>query len=252
MLEVALEAAKAAEEIIIGYFNQALIPERKKDNSLVTIADTEAESKIRSIIKKNFPDHSIIGEEYGENTNQSDYQWIIDPIDGTTNFYLEVPLFATSIALYKNQEPLLAVINFPAQKKIITSEKDKGTFVNKQKIGVSNQGSLDLSLITYNFSSETVERKKAAEIFSKLVGKTRTSRIFGSCVTQGSLVAMGKVEALISSGASKWDYAAIVIAIIESGGKVTDFFGDPWCINSRSLLASNGRIHEDLLKVINS
>lgn len=250
MLETAIKAAKEAEKIILGYYQVVLAEERKADHTLVTVADREAESKIREIILRDFPDHEILGEEGGAIGEKGDFIWIVDPIDGTTNFHSHVPLFATAIALYSEGKPALSVINMPAWGKMITAEAGKGAFLNGKKLSVSAKDDMDLSAISLAYGPDLEKRKEIAEIFSKLITKTRTGRIYGSKVTQGALVALGETEAFISDGGSAWDFAASALAIREAGGKVTDFEGAEWNIESNHFLATNGKVHEKILSEI--
>ncbi|MDP2671686.1 MAG: inositol monophosphatase family protein [bacterium] len=251
MLQTAIKAAKEAEKIILGYYDQVLKEERKADHTLVTVADKNAEGMIREIILADYPNHKILGEEEGQiGVGDSEYLWIVDPIDGTTNYHSHIPMFATSIALYKNKEPLLAVINLPAWDKMITAEKGKGTFLNGKRIHVSEKDELEYSLLSFGYGPGEEVRKKTAEIFSRFITKTRTARIFGSQVVQGALVAIGETEAFISTGASKWDYAATSLAVIEAGGLVTDLAGKIWTIDSTEFVAAGPKLHPKIIEVI--
>jgi histidinol phosphatase-like enzyme (inositol monophosphatase family) len=250
MIETAIKAAKEAEKIILGYYQVVLAEERKADRTLVTVADREAESKIREVILKEFPTHEILGEESGSIGEKGDYLWIVDPIDGTTNFHSHVPIFATAIALYEKGEPVLSVINLPMWKKLIATEKGKGAFIEEKKLSVSEREDLEFSTISLGYGSDLGRREEIATIFSKLITKTRTGRIYGSKVAQGALVALGEIEAFISDGGSAWDFASTALAIREAGGRVSDFTGEDWNLDSSYFLATNGKIHEKLLSVI--
>lgn len=249
MIETAIKAAKEAEKVILGYYDQVLKEERKADHTLVTIADKNAEGVIREVILADFPDHRILGEEGGEIGENGEFLWIVDPIDGTTNFKSHIPIFATSIALYKGKEPVLAVINLPAWGKMITAEKDRGAYLNNQKLEVSKKDNLELSLLSFGYGPGEEVRVRAAEIFSRFITKTRTARIFGSQVVQGALVAMGEIEAFVSTGASKWDYAATNLAIKEAGGRVTDLSGNDWTIESSEFVATNMLVHDIVISI---
>ncbi len=250
MIETAIRAAKEAEKIIMNYYQQTLAEERKADHTLVTVADKEAEKKIREVILADFPDHEILGEEAGAIGEKGKYIWIVDPIDGTTNFHSHVPIFATSIALYQGLNPVLAVINLPAWGKMITTEAGKGAFLNGKKLSVSDRDGLEYSTVALGYGPDLQLRQEIAAIFSKLITRTRTGRIYGSKVAQGALVALGEIEAFVSDGGSKWDFAATAIAIREAGGRITDFSGQEWNLDSKYFLASNGKIHEQLIEII--
>lgn len=252
MIETAVRAAKEAEKIILGYYQQTLAEERKADHTLVTVADKEAEAKIREIILADFPDHEILGEEAGDIGSKGDYLWIVDPIDGTTNFHSHVPIFATAIALYVKGEPTLSVINLPIWDKLITAEAGKGAFLNGEKLSVSEKTDLEYSTVAFAYGPDLARRAEIAAIFARLITKTRTGRIYGSKVAQAALVALGEIEAFVSDGGSAWDFAATALAIAEAGGKVTDFTATDWNLNSNYFLATNGKIHEKVLSVIRS
>lgn len=247
MLETAIKAAKEAEKIIMKYFQETLEIERKADRTMVTIADKEAEAKIREVILADFPDHEILGEEAGAIGDKGEYIWIVDPIDGTTNFHSHVPIFATSIALYQKGEAVLAVINLPTWGKMITAEKGKGAFVGGKRLAVSKQESLEYSTIALGYGPDLKRREEIGAVFQKLITQTRTGRIYGSKVAQGALVALGEIEAFVSDGGSKWDFAATGLAIREAGGKITDFAGNDWNLDSNHFLATNSLIHQPLL-----
>ena len=252
MLETAIRAAKEAEKIIMNYYQQTLAEERKADHTLVTIADKEAEKKIREVILEDFPSHEILGEEGGDIGEKGEYIWIVDPIDGTTNFHSHVPIFATSIALYHGARPGLAVINLPAWGKMITAEVGKGASLNGKPFRVSEKADLEYSTIALGYGPDLQLRQEIATIFSKLITKTRSGRIYSSKVAQGALVAMGDIEAFISDGGSPWDFAATAIAIREAGGRITDFSGAEWNLQSKFFLATNGKVHDQLLSIINN
>jgi len=252
MLETAIRAAKEAEKIVLHYYQKELEEERKEDKSLVTVADREAEAKIREVILEQFPNHQILGEEHGEIGEVGDYLWIVDPIDGTTNYKSHIPLFATSIALYYQRKPVLSVVNLPVLKKLITAQTGKGAFCDGKKLTVSEKENLEFCLLAIGYGSDDIEvRNKAAEIFKKFINKTRTARVLGSQVVQGALLALGEIDAFVSTKASVWDYAGVVIAITEAGGKVTDLAGKEWTLETSEIIASNKKTHTQLQAIIN-
>ncbi len=247
LLEVATEAAKKAGAIIDGYFETGIAREVKDDKSFVTAADKEAEAAIISHIKKHFPDHSILSEESGAETQNSAYQWIIDPLDGTANFVNGIPLFAVSIAVLKDGVPVAGVIYQPVGDSLYTAEKGKGTFWNGKNVRVSD-GDTEHAVIT--FSPGKKAKNQLNTLFSKAEGFVKSKRYLGCAALDLAYVARGGTEGVFFLGLNKWDYAAGVLLVTEAGGMITDCFGKPWVFGASDyFIASNGNIHDALLKL---
>lgn len=250
-LQVGLEAVRAAEKIILKYFNNldSKDVETKEDGSPVTTADKKSEEIIKKIIATAFPDHGFIGEEYGETTTKSEYTWIIDPIDGTLNFSHEIPFFSTEIALFKGSELILGISNAPMIKKLIYAEKGKGAFLNettKLKVSsISNLKDAYISVGSIKYFATKNRYNKLVEINNDCLGM----KGFGDSWSFRFL-AEGKLDAVIEAKIKIWDIAAVTLIIKEAGGTVTDLEGNDVTITSKSILASNGLLHNKLLNYL--
>ncbi|NMB48069.1 inositol monophosphatase [Candidatus Kuenenbacteria bacterium] len=246
-------AVKAGAELLKHFhkISRSLIKTKSK-HEIITPADLAAEKIILSAIKKNFPTHRILSEEAGYNQKNSDYLWIIDPLDGTTNFAMGNPLFSVSIALSYQDEIILGVVYVPFLKDLYVAEKNKGAFLNGKKIHVSAENKINNSFLTFCHGHEEKSIRRAIHIYSKLKLAGRDLRQIGTAALETSWVARGKTEAIIIPGVNSWDVAAGVLLVREAGGLITDLEGKPWTIHSKGILASNKNIHQPLLKIIKS
>ena len=251
MLDTAIEAAKEAGEILKEYFETSLEKRLKDDNSIVTVADEKAEARIIEILKRAYPDHGFLGEEFGEQNSQAEYVWVIDPLDGTNNFVNGIPIFGASIGLVKNNTPILGVIYNPVTNSMFWAQQGKGAFWNGNRIHVSEQEA-DTAMITIGTSSKPKDKKLVRDYFTRSAQYVKSVRYLGSAVLELAYLARGGTEGFISVGTKKWDYAAGTLLVLEAGGTITDFHGDPWDLNKNYFIASNGIAHEQLLALIKS
>lgn len=247
-LKVAIKAAQEAGEILKGMFGR-VTREAKADKSLITKADLEADKIIRSIIEKHFPDHSILDEESPEKVG-SEYKWIIDPLDGTTNFSICVPFFNTSIALFKKDEPIIGVVHSPFLQETFYAEIEGGAFLNDKRIEVSRNSELGKCVIGFCHGYDESSTKRIIKIFSKMKLVNPKFRQFGAAALELCYLACGRIDAFLLPGLRTWDVAAGFLIAKEAGATVTDFEGNPFTINSKDLLATNGEIHHKLLEIL--
>jgi len=243
---VALQAAKEAEKVIMKYYSDEIRSKLKEDQSPVTLADIEAEKIITKIIKENFPDHGFIGEELGNEKTDSDFRWVIDPIDGTKNYIRKIPLFATQIALIKNDEVILGVSNAPALKELMYAEKGNGTFLNGKRVVVSTIANLSDSYFCFG-GLNYFEKHNYIDALLSLVKSSRRHRGIGDFWCY-HLLAQGKIEVMIEPETKIWDIAAIKVIVEEAGGKVTDISGGEVTVDSTSIIATNKLIHDAVQK----
>ncbi len=249
-LTVAIDAAKNAEQIILSYYNEnSITVELKPDETPVTRADTEAEKAIRETIKKSFPDHGFLGEEFGTQAGTSPYTWIIDPIDATKNYIRKIPIFGTQIALMHDDELILGVSNAPLLNELLSAEKGKGAFLNGEPIEVSNVSQPSEAMICHGGIKWFVEKEIFDGIYN-LINDTARSRGFGDFYSY-HLVASGRVDAVIEAAISIWDIAAITVVVQEAGGMVTDVQGQAITKDTASLVATNGILHNTTLDYFN-
>ncbi len=248
-LKVALEAAKKAEEVIMKYYSDDIRVTLKSDQSPVTIADVEAEKAIIETIREAFPNHGFLGEESGDENIDNEYVWIIDPIDGTKNYMKQIPIFATLIALAHNGKLILGVSNAPAMHELAYAEKDKGAFINDKQVFVSKVDELKQAWINFGGLSY-FEKNGHGDKILKLIRLTGRQRAFAD-YWQYHLLAAGKFEIALEGKVKIWDIAPFVVLIREAGGKVTDRQGNEINFDTQSFLATNGLLHDQVIKIIN-
>ena len=246
--KIAVKAAKAAGKILVDNFRKPLKVKFKKDKSLVTEIDLAAERKIVEIIKEKYPQDNILSEENKFQTFKSNFRWIIDPLDGTHNYIHKIEIFGTSIALEFKKEVILGVIYLPLTDKLYLAEKGKGAYLNGTKIKVSRKN-LKNATIVYD-SSIRYHKKPALSTLEKIVDRVFNIRMFGSSVYHLSYIAEGKIDLDIEFNDKLWDFAAGLLLIEEAGGKATDFQGKKWNSKTKGYIASNGIVHEDVLKIM--
>ena len=247
---IAKETALAAGEILIKYWgNLSNIQEKKYSWDLVTEADQESEKLIIENISKHFPAHSILCEESGLNKeDDSEFLWIVDPVDGTTNYTHQYPMVAVAMALLQKGDPILGIVYNPILKEFFFAEKGKGAFLNDQKIQVSKSEKLNYSLLGTGFAYDRRETKdnNYAE-FCHMTNTCQGVRRSGSAALDLAYVANGRLDGFWERGLNPWDIAAGWILITEAGGKVTSYEGDPLILKSGRILASNSIIHEQMI-----
>ena len=244
-LSVALEAASKAETVIMDYYSGRIASELKADGTPVTVADTEAERIIIETITNECLDHGFLGEESGDMHSDSPYVWIIDPIDGTKNYIRHIPLFATQIALMKEDKLILGISNAPAMGELLCAEKECGAFLNNRRINVTNVGQFDEAMICHGGLKYFNEKGILANLFN-LANDVHRTRGFGDCYMY-HLLASGRADAVIEAAISIWDIAALTVIVEEAGGTVTNLRGEPIDKNTDSILATNGFLHQQIL-----
>jgi len=254
-LNTAIKAARLAGKVILD--NLGKISKKdidfKQAADFVTRVDRKSEQIIINTIKEKFPHHSFLAEESAKEAETDRYRWIIDPLDGTTNYIHQYPVFSVSIALQYNREIILGVVFDPLKDELFTAEKGKGAFLNKNPINVSKVISLKDSLITTGFPFRS---KKFIDVYLKLFKnvfhKVSDLRRAGSAALDLAYLASGRCEGFFEIGLSPWDIAAGDILIKEGGGVVTDFCGGPDYLSTGNIVAGNPAIYEKLLIEVKS
>ncbi len=253
MKRTAIKAAKEAGKIILSYYSKNVNAVSKGSTyNLVTKADIASEDKIISIIKDKFPGHSIMTEESGEEIHKSDYCWVIDPLDGTNNFYHKFPMFCVSIALYKKGKPLIGVVFDPLKKELFYAERNKGAFLNNKKIRVSNTTRLSKSLLALGFYYErgSLMRKTLDQMKRFFYEDVHGIRRAGSAALDICYTACGRFDGYWELHLNPWDYAADSLIVIETGGRITDTQGQKYSLMMKNIVASNGKIHKDMIRIL--
>lgn len=248
-LQVALEAAKASQKMIQeAYQSEGFNITIKDDYTPVTEIDVNVENLIKSIIIKNFSEHGIWGEEGGVVNPEAEYQWLIDPIDGTKAFVRRRPFFSTQIALMHQGEIVLGVSSAPCsgEGEIAYATKNNGTYIDGKKVTVSGVDQLkDAVFSSGNIKSLTKDPEKWIK-YGTLLQAINSTRGFGDFLHY-HYTASGKVDIVVESDVSILDVAALSIIVTEAGGKVTDFNGQPLSLKSCNIVATNGLLHDQVL-----
>ncbi len=248
-----IKAAEAGAKQIKHYFNGAFsISHKEGMNNLVTEADHAAEKAIIDVIRQEYPDHFILSEETGELKTESEFKWIIDPIDGTVNFSNGIPLCCVSIALEKNGEMLLGCVYNPLMDEFYFAQQGMGAFLNDKKITVSSKNEVIKSCLVTGFPYTYLDAPNGPlQVFEKLVRRGVPVRRLGSAAIDLCWVAAGRFDGFYEHNLQAWDSAAGFLMVEEAGGKVTDFKGNPYSPYQPHLLATNGNIHDELRSIIN-
>ena len=251
ILKVALDAADVGAQITKGYFGKITHVDHKPNAGLVTVADRESEQAIIKIIHSKFPDHQIIAEESGEKKSTSKVRWIIDPLDGTTNYAHQVPLYCICIGVEVEGELVVGVIDAPLMKERFIGVKGNGATLNGTQIRVSRISELKDALLTTGFSykkgqivTEEIERLR------NVLHEDRAVRRLGSAALDMSYTACGRFDGFWEVDLSPWDVAAGTVIIREAGGTLTDFSGNPYDPFGTEIVATNGLIHEQLRSIL--
>lgn len=255
MLKTTLaEAVKAGAAEILRFFNNDFIVSHKEGvNNLVTEADHAAEDAIISVIRKEFPEHCILSEEVGKINSNNDYKWIIDPIDGTVNFAHGIPLNCVSIAIEKDGQIIMAAVYNPHLGELFFAEKGNGATLNEKKISVSSQAEVEKACLVTGFPYTYLDSANGPlQIFDRFIRKGIPVRRLGSAAIDLCWVACGRFDGFYEHKLEAWDSAAGFLIVEEAGGKLTDFKGDEFSVYQPHVLATNGRIHERMLDIINN
>jgi len=249
---VLLDATKEAGKIILKNFNGVFKIDHKEGiNNLVTEVDKLAETRIIEVIRKAFPAHSIISEEVGELIKPSDYQWIIDPIDGTVNFAHGIPICCVSIGLMYNGQLLMGAVFNPMMDELFVAEKGQGATLNGQPIKVSVKSNFKTAFLVTGFPYNWPDgAEHPIKVFERLVLEGLPVRRLGSAAIDLCWVACGRFDGFWEYNLQPWDVAAGYLIVQEAGGRVTDFSGKEYDVFDKETLATNGLIHEDMLGVI--
>ncbi|MBU0705227.1 MAG: inositol monophosphatase, partial [Chloroflexi bacterium] len=213
-------------------------------------ADTAAETVILNMIRDRFPDHAILSEEAGEIKTGSSYTWVVDPLDGTTNYARRVPVFAVSIGVLERGEPLVGVIHDPLRDQTFVAERGEGATINGAPMRVSHVARLDHTVIGADWARSDERRGRVLAYLGQVAPRCGTIRVLGSATLALAYVAAGWLDAYFHLALKPWDAAAGMLLVAEAGGRCTTLAGEPCRVDSPGCLATNGLIHEELLAVM--
>jgi len=254
---VAVNTASKTGEWIksrVGLFEN--LQYKLSQSDLVTEVDKGAEQMIRNLIGTHFPDHAFLGEETVqgrltiEEAEKLEYVWIVDPIDGTTNFVHGFPLFCVSIALAHYGEIIVGIIYDPSRDELFVAEKGKGAYLHGKRMRVAEDETLSVSLIATGFPADAEYAARNLQGVARLQPKVRNIRMAGSAALHLAYVAAGRISGYYEYGLNIWDMAAGTLLVTESGGRISDEKGQPYSLSLRNLVATNGHIHNELLHEI--
>src|ERR671932_547821 len=248
-LEVAITATKAAGEVLRGGFGQNQNIRYKGEVDLVTEADEKAEQKIKEVLQEAFPTYGILTEESGRLEGEGEVYWIVDPLDGTTNYAHELPIFATSIALQREGEVVLGVVHDPMAEETYTAKRRGGATLNGQTIKTSGTEELIRALLATGFPYDRQDMQPTLDLFGRFAVLSQSMRRLGSAALDLCYVAAGRLDGYYERGVWPWDIAAGALILEESGGKVTDYLGGKLNLEGREIVASNGALHPAMTKL---
>ena len=245
-----INATEAGANELMRFFEGTFTISNKQGiNNLVTEADHAADKAIQEVIKKSFPDHGIVSEETAEKITNSEFKWIIDPIDGTVNFANGIPICCVSIGLEQNGKMLMGAVYNPIFKEFYFAEKGKGATLNEKKISVSNKTEVLRSCLVTGFPYTYLDQPNGPlQVFERLIRRGIPVRRLGSAAIDLCWVAAGRFDGFYEHQLNAWDSAAGFIIVEEAGGKVTDLKGDTYSPYQPGIIATNGIIHDELIE----
>ena len=252
--ETLINATEAGAAVLKHYFNKKELKISNKEgiNNLVTEADHASEKAIVETIREVFPDHFILSEEVGELKTDSEYKWIIDPIDGTVNYAHGIPICCVSIGLEQSGEMIFGAVYNPLMGEFFIAEKGKGAWMNGELIHVSTKSTVMDSCFVTGFPYTYLDMPNSPlDVFDRFIRKGVPVRRLGSAAMDLCWVAAGRFDGFFEHKLQAWDSAAGFLIVEEAGGKVTDYKGDRYSVYQPQIFASNGLIHNEGLEWIN-
>ncbi|MHA1974534.1 MAG: inositol monophosphatase family protein [Candidatus Hodarchaeales archaeon] len=246
ILEVAKEIARNTGKLLMDYYGKTHNVNHKSDSSIVTEADLVADRFIKKKIKEKFPQHSILSEESGRENHDSEIIWVIDPLDGTTNFSIYNPFFGVSIGVVRHEEPFIGVVYAPIQDELFYAQTGRGSMLNGKKIVVDNTKELDKDFISFCNGRDHKSRLQVTAIYRELKLKNNLIRQVGAAALELCYVAAGRTGGFFLPGVNAWDVMAGTLIVKEAGGIITDFSNNKFTIKAKNLIAAPEVVHHDL------
>lgn len=249
-MDVAIAAAKQAAVILMERFGNVrqITAKRAAYKDLVTDVDLQVEAEIITVIRDSYPDHNILSEEAGYLDKNSQYKWIIDPLDGTHNYARKLPIFGVSIAMEHLEQVVLGVIARPYFDELYVAKKGKGAHLNGEELRVSDV-ELDEALMIYD-TKLRANKGPMLKALDALVHEVFIIRMYGCATWDLCQIAKGQADLAVDFTGMPWDLAAGALIVEEAGGRVTDMQGGMWNASMEGYIASNGKVHEQVLKII--
>ncbi len=251
MLDFTIELAYQSGALLRAGLEREHQIELKGNNDLVTAVDQASEALLVQAIRSRYPDHSIVAEEGNTTRGTSDYTWLIDPLDGTTNYAHGYPSFCVSLGLWYANEPFLGVVYDPLRSELFSAQRGRGAYCNGRRLHVSSTDTLSAALLSTGFpyNRATQPDNNVAE-FSRMIVRIQGVRRSGSAALDLCYVAAGRSDGHWETGLQPWDTAAGILLVTEAGGQVSDWRGQAWTGTVPHLLASNRRLHADIVQVL--
>lgn len=251
MLNFAIETAREAGQILLEKFGRNIKISKKGDIDLVTEADLASEKLIVEKIKSYYPKHSILAEESGANDVVSEFKWIIDPLDGTTNYAHGYPCFCVTIALEHQGKIVIGVTYDPTRNELFSAERGQGANLNGRKISVSETEKLNDALLVTGFPYNFAQKANFGQHLTNFLLTARGVRRDGSAAIDMAYVACGRFDGFWEEGLNPWDMAAGVLLIEEAGGQLSTYQNTPFDLYNPPVCGSNGLIHAEMINVLN-
>jgi myo-inositol-1(or 4)-monophosphatase len=250
MLQTAIEAAHKAGRVITERYPARRSVTVKGYRDIVTEVDTAAESIVIDLIRQRFPGHAILSEEAGGKGIGAGYTWVIDPLDGTTNYARRVPFFCTSVGVLEDGKPLAGAIYDPLRGQTFAAERGKGATLNGKPVHASQTSPLSHTVLALDWGHSDTVRARALDLLLRIAPRCGTVRALGSAALALAYVATGWLDGYFNLALKPWDIAAGILIIAEAGGRCTTLHGEPACVDTPACLATNGLIHDELLAII--
>lgn len=247
MLDTAIKAAREAGQVLLEGVSEPIHVDRLERHDVKLEMDRKAEARIMSVVRERFPDHAILAEESGAIEGESGFTWVIDPLDGTYNFFRRIPFWCTSIALLRGQEEVVGVVYDPVRDELFHTEQGQGAFLNGEPIRVSNVDSLARAVASYAYGSRGDHVPHILKASERLVHTAGKIRSMGSAALHLAYVACGRTDAFFELGIHRWDVAAGVLLIREAGGEATMRMYEN---HGMDVAVSNGQLHREFLEEI--
>jgi myo-inositol-1(or 4)-monophosphatase len=251
MLNFAMNVAREAGRVLRDNFGRKIVVNHKGEIDLVTEIDLAAEKVIKDLISSHYPKHQILAEESGAHTSASEYRWIVDPLDGTTNYSHGLPIFCVSIALELSGNVILGVIYDPMREEMFAAERGGGATLNGRTIEVSSVSQLRKAMLVTGFPYDVqTDQVNNLDHFANFIKSAQAVRRLGSACIDLCCVACGRMDGFWELKLNPWDMAAGALIVEEAGGRVTRFDGGPFDPFKQEICASNGLLHDQMIGVL--
>jgi myo-inositol-1(or 4)-monophosphatase len=251
-LSTAIEAVVRAGDLQLAKFGRGVRVDKKGTIDLVTEVDVEVERMFRALVAERFPDHDVLAEELGDSgARGARHRWVFDPLDGTTNFAHGVPIFCASLALEIDGEVAVGAVYDPNRKELFTAEAGEGSWLNGERLSVSATAAVIESMLVTGFPYTVhQEADEFLAVFGKVLKKARAVRRLGSAAIDICWIAAGRMDGFWEASLKRWDTRAAALILEEAGGRVTGMDGKAWDPDGGHIVATNGHIHDELLRII--